>query len=128
MSGRASVAYQEHQMLESVLVLKQLLDDADRYKDIIQRLTHITFQWLHYTDVHSRRRFAVSIVLGISYGRRAASLEDEMVKSNAAAIAGLSDCISHPYWRLNSVFAYSSSLRTSGTKVSITSCVPFPQL
>ncbi|OBZ66568.1 Fumitremorgin C synthase [Grifola frondosa] len=63
MSGRASLAYRTHQTLESTLVLRGLLESPERYSYHLQL-------------------FATSVVLSITYGRRAVSLDDELVKQN----------------------------------------------
>ncbi|KAF9058899.1 cytochrome P450 [Rhodocollybia butyracea] len=67
MSARATLAYREHQTLESTVLLRDLLRHPNGYRDIIQR-------------------FSASIVISISYGRRASSLEDTVVKANVASI------------------------------------------
>ncbi|OBZ76274.1 Fumitremorgin C synthase [Grifola frondosa] len=67
MSGRASLTYRLHQTLESSLVLHGLLESPERYSYHIQR-------------------FATSVVLSITYGRRATSLDDELVKQNYRSI------------------------------------------
>ncbi|THH17243.1 hypothetical protein EW146_g3540 [Bondarzewia mesenterica] len=67
MSGRASLAYREHQTLESALFLRDLLQNADNYGEIIQR-------------------FATSIMLSISYGQRVANLDSEVVKNNYKSV------------------------------------------
>ncbi|RPD55083.1 cytochrome P450 [Lentinus tigrinus ALCF2SS1-7] len=66
MSGRASLAYCEHQALESTLLLRGLLHDPERYE--------------YYLAL-----FATSVVLSIAYGRRASNLEDPIFKRNAEA-------------------------------------------
>ncbi|KAI0311926.1 cytochrome P450 [Amylostereum chailletii] len=67
MSGRASLAYREHQTLEATVLLRDMYRDVAGYQ----------------TDV---QRFAASVVLCISYGRRAASMQDEAVVFNVNAI------------------------------------------
>ncbi|OBZ76404.1 O-methylsterigmatocystin oxidoreductase [Grifola frondosa] len=62
MSGRASLTYRLHQTLESSLVLHGLLESPSG--------TPIIFR----------------VVLSITYGRRAASLDDELVKQNYRSI------------------------------------------
>ncbi|KAI0311159.1 cytochrome P450 [Amylostereum chailletii] len=70
MSGRACLAYREHQTLEAAVLVRDIYRNADEYRNIIQR-------------------FAASIVLSISYGRRVTSLQDKAVVSNVHAIEEL---------------------------------------
>ncbi|KAJ3552130.1 hypothetical protein NM688_g4319 [Phlebia brevispora] len=67
MSGRASLTYREHQTLESCVLLRRLLEDTSRYLEHLQL-------------------FAASIVLSISYGRRATSLDNDIVQQNRDSI------------------------------------------
>ncbi|KAI0041114.1 cytochrome P450 [Auriscalpium vulgare] len=69
MNGRAALAHREHQSLESTVLLRDLLRtvDVDEHNNLLQR-------------------FATSVVLGISYGRRVRNLDDEMVKQNYMAL------------------------------------------
>ncbi|KAI0773594.1 cytochrome P450 [Fomes fomentarius] len=66
MSGRASLAYCEHQALESTLALRGLLHSAAQF------------------DYHLSL-FSTSVVLSISYGRRTADLDDPVFKRNQQA-------------------------------------------
>ncbi|KAJ3559622.1 hypothetical protein NM688_g227 [Phlebia brevispora] len=67
MSGRASLTYREHQTLESSVFLRSLLEDTSHYRE------HL-------------RLFAASVVLSISYGRRATSLDSDIVQQNRNSV------------------------------------------
>ncbi|THH30213.1 hypothetical protein EUX98_g3986 [Antrodiella citrinella] len=63
MNPTASLAYRERQTLESAILLKDLLEDSDQYRDKIKRYT-------------------TSVVFSIAYGRRVRSLKDDIVLGN----------------------------------------------
>ncbi|KAI0298398.1 cytochrome P450 [Multifurca ochricompacta] len=67
MNGKIALSYREQQTLESTLLLHELLTDSSEHQKVLQR-------------------FVTSIVLGIAYGRRIDSLNDEMVTYNYNAV------------------------------------------
>ncbi|VDC06014.1 unnamed protein product [Peniophora sp. CBMAI 1063] len=60
MSARQALVYRDHQTLEAAILLRDLARDTSQYREAILR-------------------FAASVVLSISYGRRVSSIEDHVV-------------------------------------------------
>ncbi|KAI0030871.1 cytochrome P450 [Vararia minispora EC-137] len=80
MNARQSVVYREHQTLEATILLRDITRNIHQYHELIER-------------------FASSIVLSISYGRRTSSMNDEVVQYNLQSIRAFRDVISSiPCW------------------------------
>ncbi|KAJ3552876.1 hypothetical protein NM688_g3920 [Phlebia brevispora] len=68
MSSTASLSYRQYQALESAIVLRSLMETPTRHDTLFQR-------------------FAASVVLSIVYGRRAVTLDNNIVKENLASMS-----------------------------------------